>query len=78
MKELVGNLELRENLPFGAINEIAKTFGHTPAWIAKVIAGKKNGNLQIIECAYKIASLNQETKIKINTILKEYEAVTQL
>ena len=75
-KELVGSLELRNSLPFGAVNEIAQTFGHTSAWVAKVISGKKKGNQSIIECAIKIAALNHETKAKIKTILYDFEAVT--
>lgn len=70
--ELIGSLELRESLPFGAINEIAETFKKSPAWVAQVIAGKKKGNLLIIECSIKISDLNYETKDKIKQILDGY------
>lgn len=75
VEELVGSLELRNSLPFGAVNEIAKTFGHSSAWVAKVISGKKKGNQLIIECAIKISELNKDTKAKINNILYDYQSV---
>lgn len=72
VEELEGSIELRESLPFGAINEIAKTFGHTPAWVAQVIAGKKKGNVLIIECAIKISDANYDIKEQISKILETY------
>lgn len=76
IEELVGSIKLRNSLPFGAVSEIAKTFGHTSAWVAKVIAGKKKGNQLIIECAIRIADINHEIKIRIDTILNDYDEVS--
>tara|TARA_R110001632_G_scaffold137804_2_gene253432 strand:+ start:20018 stop:20251 length:234 start_codon:yes stop_codon:yes gene_type:complete len=73
VEELKGSEELRSSLPFGAINEIAETFGKTPAWVAQVIAGRKKGDLLIVECAFKISDVNYEIRDKIKEILKGYE-----
>lgn len=72
VEKLEGSEELRESLPYGAIEEIAKTFKHTAAWVAQVIAGRKKGNILIIECAFKISDANYEIKEKIEEILKNY------
>jgi len=72
VEKLEGSEELRESLPYGAIEEIAKTFEHTAAWVAQVIAGRKKGNTLIIECAYKISDANYEIKDKVQKILEGY------
>lgn len=71
-EKLEGSEELRESLPYGSIEEIAKTFGHTAAWVAQVIAGRKKGNVLIIECAIKISDANYEIQDKVQEILKNY------
>lgn len=70
---LDGSEDLRKQMPFGAIKEIAETFGHTPAWVAQVIAGNKIGNPKIIECAGKVALLHSDSKIRLTEILGNYE-----
>ncbi len=72
VEEVLGSLELRRSLPFGAVGAMAKTFGITPAWIGQVVAGKKIGDSSIIECAVKISALNEESQTKITEILKDY------
>lgn len=70
--ELKGSETLRKQMPFGAIKKIAKTFGHTSAWVARVIAGTKKGDPSIIECAIKVSELQSEVEEKLTEILKDY------
>ena len=75
VQEVEGSLALRESLPYGAIEEMAKSFNKTAAWIAQVIAGKKKGNVLIIECAIKISHANADIKKQINEILENYGSI---
>jgi hypothetical protein len=74
VEELKGSKELRESLPYGAINKMALIFKYTPAYVAQVISGFKKGNPLIIECAIKVSDLNYELQDKLDAILKDYEA----
>jgi hypothetical protein len=70
--ELKGSLELKESLPYGAIREMAKTFGNADTWISKVISGKQKGNPLVLECAVKISDLGFDYKDKLTEILQGY------
>ena len=71
--KLKGSEALRDSLPYGAVKEMAVAFKKSDQWIAQVIAGRKIGNPLFIECAEKIAALENRSKADLRKILKGYE-----
>lgn len=77
VEKLEGNIDLKEALPHGVIKKITETFGYKhQGFVGEVIAGTKNGNTLLIECADRIVSAYEDCGFedKLEKILKDYES----
>jgi hypothetical protein len=65
-----GNIELRNRLPRGAIQQIALEIGVSWMWTSKVITGKVKGDPKIIFLALEYAKLGEETRAKVSGMIE--------
>tara|TARA_R110002096_G_scaffold397985_2_gene593984 strand:- start:499 stop:744 length:246 start_codon:yes stop_codon:yes gene_type:complete len=77
LENLIGSEALRNSLPYGAIKKMAVAFGNADTWISKVVAGRQNGKVAILECAVRISKLQVKNNIELHEILKDYGTINE-
>ena len=56
---------------------MAVAFGNADTWISKVVAGRQNGKVAILECAVRISKLQVKNNIELHEILKDYGTINE-
>lgn len=72
-----GSSDLKDRLKTGDIKAIADHFALTYVSAYNIITGKHNGDVQVVQCAERIAAFYNEVNLDhtVTSIIKSYETI---